>query len=160
MSGSRIAEIIDYTAVKAASITGVAAVAGMGAELYADPKRAGSQIAAATEWPAIPFTHQTIEPNAPEVQPTIQEGTVAVVWTIPMRLWLSKAPIDQIRRAALPFYSRYLACFAPDFRLGGLCQKSRIKRFAIANAPSADWAWLQVDLEVTEWLNFTDGGAM
>ena len=149
---SRLAEIIDYTAAKAATIPGIAAVAGMGTELYADPLRPGQTIAAATEWPAIPFTHQSVEPSAPEVLPFSQDGDIVVVWTIPMRLWFSKATVDQIRRAALPFYDLYLGAFGTDFQLGGLCHMSRISRFGLGQG--GNWCWLAVDLKVTEHLNY------
>jgi hypothetical protein len=124
----------------------------MGSETFADPLRPGSKIAAATEWPAIPFTHQSLEPTAPGVAAFTQDGLYELVWTIPMRLWVQKAPIDQVRRMLLPFYDRYLAAFVPDKTLGGLCQTSHINRFGIANA--GDWAWLEVDLQVIELVSY------
>ena len=149
---SRLAEIIDFTAVKAAGIPGISAVAGMGSGLYNDPLRPGNKIAPATDWPAVPFTHQSVEPSAPEVLPYTQDGDILVVWTIPMRLWFSKAPLDQIRRMALPFYDLYLAAFASDFHLGGLCLSSRISRFGLGQG--GNWSWMAIDLKVTEHLNY------
>jgi hypothetical protein len=154
MSGSLIADITDYTAQRAATIPGISAVAAMGYETYTDLLRPTETIDAATEWPAEPFTHQTLEPSAPVVDYITQEGDVQITWTVPMRLWLNKAPVDQVRRVALPFYNLYLACFVPDPRLGGLCVWSFISRFNLANAPRADWAWLEVDLSVTEQIRY------
>ena len=152
---TNIDQIIDYSAYRAGRyVPGLAAVSAMGSELYADPLRPGQKIAASTEWPAIPLTHQSLEPSAPKLDPYTQDGVYEIVWSIPMRLWVAKAPIDQIRRLLLPYYIRYLAAFGPDTRLGGLCQKSRIAGFAIANAPNGDWAWLQIMLSVTEVIDF------
>ena len=155
MSGSLLNQIIDYSAQRAGLLVpGLSAVSGMGSELYDDPLRPGQKIAASSEWPAIPFTHQSIEPSAPALTPFTQDGVYIVVWSIPMRLWVSRAPISQIRRQLLPFYMRYLAAFGPDIRLGGLCHSSRISGFSIANASGSDWAWLQVTLAVTEVIDF------
>ena len=153
MSDSRIGEIIDYTASRAALIPGVASVAGMGAELYDDPHHPGQKIQAGTEWPAEPFTHQSMEPSAPSVAPYTQDGQVEVTWTIPMRLWVQKAPVNEVRRQLLPFYARYLRVFGTDFWLSGLCESSRIRSFTIGST-SGDWDYLQVDLEVKELIDY------
>lgn len=151
---SNIDLMLDYTAQRAGLlVSGVQIVQGMGTDLYNDPFRPGEKIAAATEWPALPFTHQSVEPRAPTVNPITQDGTYQLIWTIPMRLWVAKAPIWLIRKQLMPFYLGYLAAFAPDTTLGGLCLISKIARLDIGSA--TDWAWLQIDLSAEEQVKFT-----
>lgn len=153
MSGSDIAQIIDYTAQIAAGIEGIKSVAATGQGFYEDPLRPGQKIEAADAGPATPYAHWSEVPAAPPVTWESQDGTVEISWTIPMRLWLPKAD-KEARRTALPFYDRYLRAFVTDPELNGgtLALRSQIARFHIGG--DKDWSWLDVGLLVVERVNY------
>jgi hypothetical protein len=149
---SDIAQIIDYTAVVAAGIAGVRQVYGAGQGLYADPLRAGQMIAAAPDRVQAPFTHTSELPDAPTVDFLTQTGTIEVVWQVPMRLYVNRSRLEDVRRALLPFYDRYLGAFARDRQLGGLCSLAWISSFRVE--ADDDWAWLAADLSVREYVSY------
>ena len=151
---SQIADIVDYTAWRAGTfVAGLTSVAGAGQGIYSDPFRPGETIAAAPSNPVAPFSHWSELPTAPAIQYVTQSGTVEIAWTIPMRLWVSKAPIEDVRRTLLPFFDRYLAAFVPDPTLGGLAVRSYIASFGVQG--NDDWAWLAVSLVAVELVLYT-----
>lgn len=149
---SIIEQIVDYTAVLAATeIEGLVAVAAIGTYGYDDPLRAGHKIATAQEKPGSAMTHWSEAPGAPPVKRVSQDGWVEIDWTIPMRLWLPKQT-EAARRAAIPFYSRYLEAFYNDPRLSNLVLRSEITRFEIGG--DQDWSWLNIGLTAVERVQF------
>lgn len=149
---SDIAEIIDYTAAVAAGIPGVRQVYGAGQGLIADPLRPGQTVAAAPDRAQAPFTHTSEIPDAPAVDYLTQTGTIEVVWTVPMRLYVNRSRLEDVRRALLPFYDAYLGAFAVDRTLGGLCALAWIGSLKVE--ADDDWAWLAVDLSVREYVSY------
>ena len=150
---SNVATLVDYTAWRAGIyVPGLTSVAAAGQDVYPDPFRAGQTIAAAASNPVAPLSHWSELPTAPAVEWIDQDGTVQLAWTIPMRLWISKAPIEDVRRILLPFYDRYLAAFVPDPTLGGLALRSQIAGFSVAS--NDDWAWLEVRLTAVEMVRY------
>lgn len=159
MESSNIDQIVDYTAAVAATITGVKAVFGSGSGQVDDPLRPGHKVATAESNPTAAFTHWSDVPSAPNVQWVSQTGTVEIAWNVPMRLWLPKTD-DVARRAALPFYDRYLRAFVRDRYLGdpttdsNLALRTELARFAIGG--DANWSWLDVHLIVVERVNYNE----
>lgn len=151
MSGSNIATIVDYTAAVAAGIAGVKAVAAAGLGEVDDPLRPGQKIASSGSNPTGPYTHWSEVPGAPPVEWVTQSGTVQLLWTIPMRLWLPGSD-EEARRTALPFYDGYLRAFVMDRLLGGLALRTEVARFAIGG--DASWSWLDVGIRVWEQVNY------
>lgn len=155
MGSSDIYQIVDYTAAIAAGIEGVKMVFGTGTGNIDDPLRPGYKIATAPSDPAAAFCHWSDVPNAPNVEPIEQTGIVEVEWHVPMRLWLPKT--DEVaRRAAMPFYDRYLRAFTQDRFLGArpnnLATRTEISLFRIGG--DKDWSWLDVGLLVVERVNY------
>ena len=154
MSSSEIDKIIDYTAAVAARIAGVQSAWGAGLGEVEDPLRPGQPIAAAPSRPTDPYSHWSDCPSAPPVEWVSQNFTVELTWTIPMRLWLPKGDLAEARRAALPFYDRYLRAFTLDWQLGGLVLRSRLTKFAPMGDP--DWTWLDMSLTAVERVNYSE----
>lgn len=152
MQSSNIVRIVDYTAVVAAGIDGVKSVAASGQGDYEDPLRVGSSVAAAPSNPTSAFSHWSDVPDAPPVEWVSQSGTVELAWKVPMRLWLPKGDLAEVRRQVLPFYDRYLRAFVRDRTLGGLVLRADIMRFAIGGNDS--WSWLDVGLTAIERVNY------
>lgn len=150
-TSSRIADIVDYTAVIAAGIEGVKVVAAAGQGYYDDPLRPGQKIAAAPEANTNPYTHWSEVPSAPEIMWVSQQGGVELTWTIPMRLWLPKTNAEA-RRTALPFYDRYLRAFVLRPTIDGLALRSAVSRFVIGG--DKDWSWLDTGLMVVERVTY------
>lgn len=153
MSGSQIVKIVDYTAMVAAGIEGVKAVAASGQGETDDPLRPGQFIQAANSNPVAAFTHWSEVPGAPPVEWVSQTGTVELAWNIPMRLWLPPAD-GEARRLALPFYDGYLRAFILDHRLGDLVLRSEVARFSIGG--DSNWSWLDVGLRAWERVNYEE----
>lgn len=149
---SAIGEIVDYTAQVAAGITGVTAVFGAGLGTIGDPLRPGQTIQAAPDAPTGPFTHWSDLPKSTVLERVSQTGSVSYVWDLPMRLWLARADLANLRRTALPFYDRYLHAFMADPTLGGLCLIATPTRFDLGD--DAVWGWLDVNLEVAELVTY------
>jgi hypothetical protein len=158
---SNIARIVDYTAQRAAlvqglsiengSIVGVRSVYGAGQGLYADPLRPGAMIQPCPEKPSEPLQHWSKLPDAPTIE-WVSQTSAELTWTIPMTLWISPADAATAAQVALPFYNGYLAAFATDPALGGLCLVSTVKSFKPGG--DSDWFWLDVELEVTELVSY------
>ena len=152
--GSNVADIVDYTAWRAGTfIPGLTSVAGAGQGVYSDPFRPGETIAAAPSNPVAALSHWSELPTAPAINYVTQSGTVEIAWTIPMKLFISKAPIEDVRRILLPFYDGYLAAFVPDPTLGGLAVRSYFASFGVQG--NDDWAWLAVSLVAVELVRYT-----
>lgn len=159
---SSIAAIVDYTATVAARIQGVPlpngepggvrSVYGAGQGLYPDPLRPGQMIQPAPERPLEPFSHISDLPGAPSPKALTQSGTVQFEWIVPMRLYVARTDLGLVRQTLLPFYDAYEAAFWPDRRLGGLCSLAYIKSFT--RASDEDWAWLDMELSVTEIVSY------
>lgn len=149
---SQIGLIVDYTAQVAAGITGVTAVFAAGLGVIGDPLRPGQTIQAAPDAPTGAFTHWSDLPKAPTIERLTQNGTVSYLWDLPMRLWLARSDLANLRRTALPFYDRYLHAFMADPTLGGLCVIATPKLFELGD--DAVWGWLDVNLEVSEVVSY------
>ncbi len=147
---SDIAQIVDYSAVVASRVPGVTAVFGLGGGFYDDPLRPGQGLQPVPEKVAMPGTHTSDVPDAPEIAPMTQTGTFELVWSVPMRLYVARSRLIDVRRALVPFYDAYLAAFARDRTLAGLCSLSHIKSMSV-EADDA-WAWLAMDLSVQEFV--------
>lgn len=147
---SDIAQIVDYSALVAARIPGVRAVFGCGAGFYDDPLRAGQALQPGPEKVVLPFTHTSDLPDAPQIEPTTQSGTFGLTWSVPMRLYVNRDRLSDVRRSLLPFYDGYLAAFARDRTLGGLAALAYLKTMSV-EADDA-WAWLAMDLSVQEYV--------
>ena len=153
MSGSNIEALVDYTAWRAGFyVAGIKSVAGAGQGLYPDPLRPGQMIVPAPSNPVAPFSHWSELPTAPAIEYITQDGVVELAWTLPMRLWVSKAPIEEVRRTLLPMYARYLAAFVPDPTLGGLALRWHSLTFGVQG--NDDWAWLAVSLVAVEEVSY------
>lgn len=152
---SNIALIVDYTAALAAGIEGVKSVAGAGQGATDDPLRPGRKVQACGGSPSEPFQHWSELPDAPAVQWLTQNATVELTWDVPMRLWLPRADLAAMRRAALPFYDGYLRAFIVDRLLGGLVTRSEVSR--MERGGDEDWTWLEVTLTLTEIVNYGSG---
>lgn len=154
MSGSRINDIVDYTAARAAGIAGVKAVFGSGSSGLDDPLRPGNAIRPIDAAPTQPFEHWSELPDAPGFEWNSQQGDVVFTWTLEMRLWLEMASLADLRRRALPYYDLYARAFITDRLLGGLVKRIRLARFALLTDPPVQnkprWAWLQINLEAIE----------
>lgn len=145
---SQIAAIVDYTAQVAAGIEGISAVYGCGQGSIGDPLNPGQTVQAAPDAPTGIYTHWSDMPDAPRIEWITQGGVVQYTWDVPMRLWLPRVDLANLRRNALPFYDRYLHAFLADHTLGGLCLIARPSKFERGSDDL--WAWLDVNLEVTE----------
>jgi len=161
---SRIAQIVDYTALVAARIkpqripsgyVEMRAVFGTGQvdpdtgePLYQDPLHPGQPLQPAPENPLEPYTHFSDLPDAPGIEWLDQEGDVALTWDIPMRFWFPRSDLAMARQTAMPFYAAYLSEFHKDYTLGGLCKLARVSRYAIGGDEFD--SWLDVNLSVLE----------
>ena len=155
---SNIAYIVDYSAAVAARVQnltlpngevgGVRSVYGAGQGLFGDPLRPGQTIQPAPEAPQEAFTHISDLPGAPNPTPLTQDGTVELLWAVPMRLYVPRSDLATVRQTLLPFYDGYEAAFWPDRTLGGLCLLAYIKSFT--RGSDDDWAWLDMELSVLE----------
>lgn len=152
VGNSNIAIVADYVAALAAGISGVKAVYGTGTGSINDPLRPGKKVQAAGSDPVEPFEHWTEVPAAPTIKWMTQSGLVELTWTIMSRLWLSREPVSELRRAALPFYDGYLGAFVRDFQLGGYVQRSELQGLSIGT--DDDWAWLEVRLAAYEMVQY------
>ncbi len=152
-SQSNIERIIDFTAVVAAGIPGVKTVAASGQGYYDDPLSPGQKIQAAGETPTTVYTHWSEVPSAPPVEWVSQSGTVELMWTIPMRLWLPKTNLEA-RRTALPFYDGYLRAFIINWRLDDQVLRSNVSKFMIGG--DKDWSWLDIGLVAVERVTYED----
>lgn len=146
--GSAIARIVDYTAQVAAGLPGVTAVFGVGEGTIGDPLRPGQTIQAAPDAPTAPMTHWSDLPKTTRLDRVTQDGMVEYIWDLPMRFWLGRADLANMRRTALPLYDGYLHAFMADPTLGGHCLLATPNRFELGD--DEVWAWLDVNLEVTE----------
>lgn len=144
---SRIAEIVDYTAQVAGRIAGVTAVFGVGTGLVGDPRRPGQTIAAAPDAPTSAFTHWSDLPDSTAIE-RLSQTSDEYTWDLPMRLWLPRADMANMRRLAVPFYASYTQAFMADPTLGGLCLVTG--RMTLRTGDDDVWAWIDVNLEVTE----------
>ncbi len=159
---SNIVRIVDYSAHVAGriqnvpmadgSLGGVRSTYGAGQNVYADPLRPGQNIQPAPERPLEAFTHMSELPDAPTVTPVTQDGVVQFDWIVPMRLYVPRGDLANVRQTLLPFYGAYAAAFSSDWTLGGLCLLAFVKSFT--RGADADWAWLDVELSVTEQARF------
>lgn len=154
---SKIAQIVDYTAVVAARIPGVVSVAASGQGYYEDPKNPGEKIRAFGNNAIDGFSHASELPNVPAVEWVTQSGTVRLTWNIPMRLYVDSGDLATVRQTVLPFYDAYLAAFIGDRLLGGLVLYSQIKSFSIGNANN--WSWLEIRLEAQEMVTYPQAEA-
>ena len=159
---SQIARIVDYSAVVAARVQGLAmpsggtagvrSVFGCGQGFYTDPLRPGQMVAPAPENPLEPFTHTSDLPDAPVLTPLTQSGTVQLEWAVPMRLYAQRGDLRAVRQVLLPFYDGYTGAFWRDRTLGGLCLLAYIRSFRVAS--DDDWAWLDMDLYALEEVDY------
>lgn len=154
---SNIARIVDYSAVLAAGIPGVKSIWATGQGFETDPFT-GKPLLAAQESPAEEYAHFSDLPGAPSIVWVTNTGTEELTWVVPMRLWFQTTDYAVLRQKAMPFYDGYLAAFARDRTLRGLCLRARIASFAIGMDPEvvgrARWAWLDPKLEVVEQVNY------
>lgn len=159
---SRIAAIVDYTAVVAARVQGVPlangevggvrSVFGAGLGIYADPLRPGQTIQPAPAIPLEAFSHQTDLPGAPAPTPLTQDGVVQLEWEVPMRLYVPVTDFALVRQTLLPFYDAYYGAFWRDRTLAGLCLLAYIKSFN--RGQENDWAYLDMPLYVLEEVSY------
>jgi hypothetical protein len=162
MSGSDIAQIVDYVATVGArvqgvklpngQVVGVAAVYGAGQGFYPDPLRPGQMVQPLGETIKEAFEFHAEVPDAPTITPETQNGTIRVEWDVPMRLVLLRGDLATTRQIALPFYDAFLREFWTDRRLGNLCQLAYITTFQ--RGGDGTWAWLDMSLRVIEYVAY------
>ena len=145
---SQIAAIVDYSAWRAAVyVPGIAAIRAPGTSGLLDPLT-GTDILPPADAPTVPFEHWSELPSGTSIEHASQDGRTAYTWEVPMRLWLARVDIRNLRSVAIPFYAAYLSAFMPDPTLGGLCLYSRPTRFEVG--VDDKWGWLDITLEVQE----------
>ena len=147
MSGSQIAQIVDQTAAVAAGIAGIKTVRGVGSGLVLDPLN-GGPILAASGSPTGTYEHWSDLPDATEVTYETQQGTLLYLWDLPMRLWLPRGDLSEMRRTTIPFIQAYPAAMLADHTLGQLA--TVIPRFRFTVGSDDRFAWLDINLEVVE----------
>ena len=145
---SAIAEIVDQTAAVAALLPGMKSVRGVGSGLVIDPLNPGQFILAAPGSPTGTFEHWSDLPDATSVTYETQDGTLLYLWDLPMRLWLPRTDLTEMRRVAIPFIQAYPAAMLADRTLGQLC--TGISRFRFSTGSDDKFAWLDLNLELVE----------
>jgi hypothetical protein len=145
---SQIAAIVDYSAWRAAVyVPGIAAIRAPGTSGLIDPLT-GEAILPPADAPTVPFEHWSELPIGTVIDYNTQDGRMAYTWEIPMRLWLARADIRNLRSVAIPFYAAYLSAFMTDPNIGGLAVNARLSRFEVG--VDDKWGWLDITLEVQE----------
>ena len=145
---SQIAAIVDYSAWRAAVyVPGIAAIRAPGTSGLTDPLT-GTEILPPADAPTVPFEHWSELPIGTVIDYNTQDGRMAYTWEIPMRLWLARADIRNLRSVAIPFYAAYLSAFMTDPNIGGFAVNARLSRFEVG--VDDKWGWLDITLEVQE----------
>jgi hypothetical protein len=139
--------LADYVASVAGRVAGVTAVFGTGQGEIGDPLRPGQTIRAAPDAPTAPWTFWADLPSGKGIWLT-QDLAEGWEWDFPCRLWLPRADLANMRRAAQPMYGRFRDAFVQDRDLGGRVQSVRISAFDIGS--DASWAWMDLNLNVNE----------
>lgn len=147
---SRIPEIVDQTAAIAGLVPGVLRTFGCGSGNVADPFRPGEKIAAAWANPIEPFTHVSEMPDLGSLPLGAMIGTHIVTWKIGMKLFVDRADVAEVRRIVAPLWVGYLTAFAAHLTLNQTAQRIASIDFSIKS--SDEWAWMAMDLVVTERL--------
>lgn len=160
--GSRIAEIVDYSAQIAAGVQGISlyngevigvrSVYATGQGSYLDPLHPGEFIQPAPDNPEEPYSHVSDLPDAPAIEYITQSGLVGLDWTVPMSLVTNRGTLATLRQTLMPFYGPYLAAFMADPTLGGLAQIAYIKSMRLG--PEDVWDRLLMELFVREEVHF------
>ena len=145
---SQIAEIVDQTAAIAASLPGMKSVRGVGSGLVIDPLNPSQFILPAPGSPTGTFEHWSDLPDATSVTYDTQDPLLLYLWDIPMRLWLPRGDLAEMRRVVMPFIQGYPAAMLADPRIGQLCLG--INRFRFSTGSDDKFAWLDLNLEVME----------
>ena len=146
---SNIEAIVDYSAWRVAVyVPDIAAIRAPGTSGLIDPLT-GTPILPPADAPTVPFEHWSELPIATTIAQSSQSvGNMQYTWDVPMRLWLARVDIRNLRSVAIPFYGAYLHAFSPDPKLGGLCAYSRLTRFEVG--VDDKWGWIDISLEVLE----------
>lgn len=143
--------IVDASAfVARAFVPGVRTAYGAGASEGILGLPGGVQIPVIPDSAFEAYTHISEMPTAPKV--TDYSATVCEIeWRIPMRLYVDRNNLMDIRRVVAPFYGRYLTAFHAHSSLGGTVNSARIVSFILGSDDSG--AYLGMTLAAWQRLN-------
>lgn len=159
-ANTRIPEIVDQSAALAGTIApftiagrdfpGVLVTYGCGLGDVDDPLRVGKKIQPAPPNPTEPFTHVSDMPTTANLVLGMHGETI-LTHQLPMRFFVQAEALDEVRAQLVSMYARYLSVFALHLTLNGTARDWNTLTYRLGH--EADWAWLEMALNVRERLN-------